>query len=341
MIRKTVMKILCCVLLVPLTATAQENSNIHEIKETAPERWCAKFQTREGKMIVVDAPVHIPDVDAVPLMRVRKNFITDELVGDESFLIGKADARKREEIYDPDQFPDTEYTYTPENLIFFMQDILLSNGVADEDADLIPYRVTALGSMYYVKNGKTFNRKNSFPASVADTTKPWNHDQTTGYRMIATQRIGGLPVFLSGTVAIGMNSMQTFSSLTYIDSEHYSMNLNTVTIEEILSPDMELLSFHNIQEILTERIVDGKLQEILEINLGYLCMSGNAAEQNDELSWQLIPVWQIRGYDTYLDPVHVLSMLSEEDRIKYDPDMIYSIYINAVTGELIPTVPVV
>jgi hypothetical protein len=263
------------------------------------------------------------------------------LVGDESFLIGKADARKREEIYDPDQFPDTEYTYTPENLIFFMKDILLSNGVADEDADLIPYRVTALGSMYYVKNGKTFNRKNSFPASVADTTKPWNHDQTTGYRMIATQRIGGLPVFLSGTVAIGMNSMQTFSSLTYIDSEHYSMNLNTVTIEEILSPDMELLSFHNIQEILTERIVDGKLQEILEINLGYLCMSGNAAEQNDELSWQLIPVWQIRGYDTYLDPVHVLSMLSEEDRIKYDPDMIYSIYINAVTGELIPTVPVV
>ena len=341
MIRKTIMKILCCLLLVPLTATAQETSNVHEIKETAPKRWCAEFQTREGKTVNVDAPVHIPDVDAVPLMRVCKNFKTDELVGDESFLIGKADARKREEIYDPDQFPDTEYTYTPENLIFFMQDILLSNGVADEDADLIPYRVTALGSMYYVKNGKTFNRKNSFPASVADTTKPWNHDQTTGYRMIATQRIGGLPVFLSGTVAIGMNSMQTFSSLTYIDSEHYSMNLNTVTIEEILSPDMELLSFHNIQEILTERIVDGKLQEILEINLGYLCMSGNAAEQNDELSWQLIPVWQIRGYDTYLDPVHVLSMLSEEDRIKYDPDMIYSIYINAVTGELIPTVPVV
>ena len=341
MIRKTIMKILCCLLLVPLTATAQETSNVHEIKETAPKRWCAEFQTREGKTVNVDAPVHIPDVDVVPLMRVCKNFKTDELVGDESFLIGKADARKREEIYDPDQFPDTEYTYTPENLIFFMQDILLSNGVADEDADLIPYRVTALGSMYYVKNGKTFNRKNSFPASVADTTKPWNHDQTTGYRMIATQRIGGLPVFLSGTVAIGMNSMQTFSSLTYIDSEHYSMNLNTVTIEEILSPDMELLSFHNIQEILTERIVDGKLQEILEINLGYLCMSGNAAEQNDELSWQLIPVWQIRGYDTYLDPVHVLSMLSEEDRIKYDPDMIYSIYINAVTGELIPTVPVV
>ena len=76
MIRKTIMKILCCLLLIPLTATAQETSNVHEIKETAPKRWCAEFQAREGKTVVVDAPVLIPDVDAVPLMRVCKNFKT-------------------------------------------------------------------------------------------------------------------------------------------------------------------------------------------------------------------------------------------------------------------------
>ena len=339
MIRKTIMKILCCLLLVPLTATAQETSNVHEIKETAPKRWCAEFQTREGKTVVVDAPVLIPDVDAIPLMRVCKNFKTYELVGDESFLIGKADTRKREEIYDPDQFPDIGYT--PEDLISFVQEILSSNGITD--ADLIPYRVTALGSMYYVKSGKVFNRKLSFPASVADTTKSWKHDTTKGYRMFATQRIAGMPVFLSGTVASGINSMKTHSFITYIDKEHYSLYINTVTIEEILSPDVQLLSFDNLTRILTERIESGKLQEILEINLGYLCMDGNAADKKDELSWQLIPVWQIRGYDMYLDPVHdgILSILSEEDRIKYDPEMIYSIYFNAVTGELIPTVPTV
>ena len=339
MIRKTIMKILCCLLLVPLTATAQETSNVHEIKETAPKRWCAEFQTREGKTVVVDAPVLIPDVDAVPLMRVCKNFKTYELVGDESFLIGKADARKREEIYDPDQFPDIGYT--PEDLISFMQEILSSNGITD--ADLIPYRVTALGSMYYVKSGKVFNRKYSFPASIADTTRPWKHDTTKGYKMFTTQSIAGIPVFLSGTVASEINSMQTHSFITYIDKEHYSLYINTVTIEEILSPDVQLLSFDNLTRILTERIESGKLQEILEINLGYLCMGGNAAEQKDELSWLLIPVWQIRGYDAYLDPVHdgILSILSEEDRIKYDPEMIYSIYFNAVTGELIPTVPTV
>ena len=334
MIRKTVMKILCCLLLVPLTAMAQATGNIHEIKETAPKRWCAEFQTREGKTVFVDAPVHIPDVDSVPLMRVCKNFKTYKLAGDESLLIGKADARKREEIYNPDQFPDIGYT--PEDLIDFMQEILSSNGVTD--ADLIPYRVTALGSLYYVKSGKVFNRKYSLPASVADTTKPWNHDTTSGYRMFTTQRIAGMPVFLSGTVASGINSMQTHYFITYIDREHYSLYISTVMIEEILSPNVQLLSFDNLQKILAERIADGKLLEILEINLGYLCMGGNAAEQKDELSWQLIPVWQIRGYDTYLDPVHdgILSVLSEEDRIKYDPEMIYSIYIDAITGELIP-----
>ena len=229
MIRKTIMKILCCLLLVPLTATAQETSNVHEIKETAPKRWCAEFQTREGKTVNVDAPVHIPDVDAVPLMRVCKNFKTDELVGDESFLIGKADARKREEIYDPDQFPDIGYT--PEDLIDFMQEILSSNGVTD--ADLVPYRVTALGSMCYVKSGKVFDRKYSFPASIADTTRPWKHDTTKGYKMFTTQSIAGIPVFLSGTVASEINSMQTHSFIAYIDKEHYSLYINTVTIVPI------------------------------------------------------------------------------------------------------------
>jgi hypothetical protein len=125
MIRRIVLGILGFLFLVPLPAKAQGIYSIHDIKETSPERWCAEFQTREGKTVIVDAPVHIPDVDAVPLMRVCKNFKTDELVGDESFLIGKADARKREEIYDPDQFPDIGYT--PEDLIDFM---------ADDDADI-------------------------------------------------------------------------------------------------------------------------------------------------------------------------------------------------------------
>ena len=30
------------------------------------------------------------------------------------------------------------------------------------------------------------------------------------------------------------------------------------------------------------------------------------------------------------------STYSEEDRIKYDPECMYSIYINALTGELVP-----
>ncbi len=46
------------------------------------------------------------------------------------------------------------------------------------------------------------------------------------------------------------------------------------------------------------------------------------------------------SFPTYLDPVldGILSVLTEEERIQYDPDMVCSIYINAVTGEIEPTV---
>ena len=144
------------------------------------------------------------------------------------------------------------------------------------------------------------------------------------------------------------------------------MEINFITVEETLSPDEQLLPFDALLEILTERIRNGNLQTVLEINLGYYILDQNLVNQTSETIWQTIPVWQIRGYDTILDQnlVHqtsetvwqlipvwqirgydtsldqllngILSTYSEEDRIKYDPECVYSIYINALTGELVP-----
>ena len=198
-------------------------------------------------------------------------------------------------------------------------------------------RVTALGSMYYVKQGKTYNKKYAFPCSVADTTKHWKNDTTCGYEITATHKVEGMPVFLSGTI-YPIDSEHTHSWLYYIDRDHYSIGLNTITVEEMLSPDEQLLSFDALLEILTERIKKGNLQTVLEINLGYYFLDQNLVHQTSETVWQLIPVWQIRGYDTSLDQLleGILSTYSEEDRIKYDPECVYSIYINALTGELVP-----
>ena len=153
-----------------------------------------------------------------------------------------------------------------------------------------------------------------------------------------THKVAGLPVFLSGTV-YPVDSGHTRSWLYYIDKDHYSICINYITVEEMLSPDEKLLSFDALVEILTERIRNGNLQTVLEINLGYYTLDQNVANHTNETVWQLIPVWQIRGYDTSLDQLlnGVLSTCSEEDRIKYDPECVYSIYINALTGELVPS----
>ena len=331
--KKLIIGILLCIFLVPELAFAQEPVSVLELKATAPERWICEIQTEQRGTVTIDAPVHIPDVDAVPLLMVSEAPFIYELAGDESFLIGKADVRKREEILDPDRF--SEIGYPPEDLLDFMQEKFSYHSVTD--VELVLYRATALGSMYYVKQGKTYNKKYSFPCSVADTTKPWKHDTTRGYSITATHKIAGMPVFLSGTI-YPVNSDHTHSWLYYIDKDHYSIGLNTITVAETLSPDEKLLSFDALLEILTERIRNGDLQKVLEINLGYYILDQNLVHQTSETTWQLIPVWQIRGYDTILDQrlEGILSTYSEEDRIKYDPEMVFSIYINALTGKPVP-----
>ena len=334
MIRKLIRCILFCLLLTPEFAFAQETVSILELRATAPDRWICGIQINDGKTVTIDAPVHIPDVEAVPLLMVSEAPFIYELAGDESFIVGKADVRRREEILDPNRF--SEIGYPPEDLLDFMQEKLSSHGVTD--IELVLYRTAALGPMCHVKQGKTYNKKYSFPCSVADTEKPWKNDTTRGYEITATHRVAGMPVFLSGTV-YPVDSDHTRSWLYYIDKDHYSIGLNTITMEETLSPDEQLLSFDALLEILTERINNGNLQAVLEINLGYYILDENLVNQTSETCWQLVPVWQIRGYDTFLDQQleGILSTYSEEERIRYDPEMVYSIYINALTGELIPT----
>ena len=152
MIRKRIICCFCFLLLIPMPAFGD---SIQTIKETAPGRWFAEIQTEEGNTVTVDTPVHIPNAETVSVLRVSDNCKVSELVGDETFLIGKADVRRREEIYDPNRF--SEIGYTPEDLIVFLQGILNANDISD--IDLIPYRAEALGSMCYVKSGRVFNRK--------------------------------------------------------------------------------------------------------------------------------------------------------------------------------------
>jgi len=218
MIRKLIRCILFCLLLTPEFAFAQETVSILELRATAPDRWICGIQINDGKTVTIDAPVHIPDVEAVPLLMVSEAPFIYELAGDESFIVGKADVRRREEILDPNRF--SEIGYPPEDLLDFMQEKLSSHGVTD--IELVLYRTTALGPMCHVKQGKTYNKKYSFPCSVADTEKPWKNDTTRGYEITATHRVAGMPVFLSGTV-YPVDSDYTRSWLYYIDKDHYSI----------------------------------------------------------------------------------------------------------------------
>ena len=72
MVKRKIICLVFCLLFLPSLASAQKTVSVSELKAAAPERWTCEIQTNEGETVTIDAPVHIPDVDAVPLLKVSE-----------------------------------------------------------------------------------------------------------------------------------------------------------------------------------------------------------------------------------------------------------------------------
>ena len=72
MVKRKIICLVFCLLFLPSLASARETVSISELKATAPARWVCEIQTKEGETVTIDAPVHIPDVDTVPLLMVSE-----------------------------------------------------------------------------------------------------------------------------------------------------------------------------------------------------------------------------------------------------------------------------
>lgn len=76
-------RIIClfALLLLPVAAVAQDPMlTISELREQTPRRWTGSFLSG-GERIEFDAPVDVPDVETLPVLRVRQ-FAPDDAIGD-------------------------------------------------------------------------------------------------------------------------------------------------------------------------------------------------------------------------------------------------------------------
>ena len=318
--------------------------SIRELRETMPEKWECEIITDGGETVSVSAPVHIPDVEVFPVPLCETWFENAETpfeAGDEKFLFGKADNRARIEICDPAEFPETG-TSVEDVIAFFKQKLA---GIGVENIDLVPYSVIALGRMCKTKpyRWQSEDGKVGFPISVADPEKPWKNDDTSGWDFAVSQRVGGIPVILDGITIDAEGYLPddtTRGYVRYIDEEHYYMYTGGVRVTGTVTADAEFLPAEKLFSILEERIRKGQLKWIVEINLGYLCLNRKSANllvglaPEQEFEHILVPVWQVRCYDTVMKNVwhDHCAICSPEDDVRYDTTYDYHLLYDAGTG---------
>ena len=262
--------------------------------------------------------------------------------GSNKDLYGKTDVYVRPKIYNPAEFPDIDISV--DDVMRFIRQKLDSEGL--ENVDTFPYRVISLGPLCKTKSQRWTNSdgKVSFPIIVADPEKPWKNNDTRGWQLHLTQRIKGIPVFVTGFVISGnsVESVATMGYTNFINENLYMLWMFTVQPTETISPDTELLSRDALFDILKGRARDGRLQIVHELSLGYYCIDQETARKLDvapdqDFEYMLLPVWQIHGYDTILDPIldSCIPDLPFEEEVRFDPDGIFYLLLDARTGKVI------
>ena len=319
--------------------------SIRELRESMPRCWDCEITTDDGETVFINAPVNIPEVESFPVMLCETQTDVDHFdfqEGSNKDLYGKTDVYVRPKIYNPAEFPDIDVSV--DDVMRFIRQKLDSEGL--ENVDTFPYKVISLGPLCKTKSQRWTNSdgKVSFPIIVADPEKPWKNNDTRGWQLYLTQKINGIPVFVCGFI-ISSDSVVSDATMGYtifINENLYMLWMCTVQPTETVSPDTELLSRDDLFDILKGRVRDGRLQIVQELNLGYYCIDQETARKLDvapdqDFEYMILPVWQIRGYDTILDPIldaHIPD-LPFEDEVRFDPDGLFYILVDARSGKII------
>lgn len=337
------------ILCVPTAAAEGKAVSIRELRESMPARWDRDITTNDGEEVSINAPINIPDVESFPILLCETQAADDRFdfqEGSDKDLYGKTDVYVRPSIYNPAEFPDMEISV--DDVLRFIRQKLDSEGL--ENVDFTLYRYNALGPLCKTKSIKHTkpDGKVSFRVIVADPENPWKNNDTHGWKCTITQKINGIPVFLTGTVAHS-NSVYSYATMGYtkfINKDLYMLWMCTVQPTETVSPDTELLSREALFSILEQRVREDQLHIVVEMNLGYFCIDQDTARKlnvapSQDFEYMLLPVWQIRGYDAVIDPIldGSFSDLPFDEDVLFDPDGIFYLLLDARTGEVINYYP--
>ena len=279
---------LCVLLLVPTMASAGgERISVSELKTQTP---AAVEGTHEayGRTISFRAPVYVPDVDTLPILRVKRTCIsaqTAEALGDsleKNTLYGQRAAMRpgaadEAAIFAPNQEKSLR---DAEDFLARQTETLLG----EQQIGCLPYRA-GLRSERLVRDGA----------------------KKGGYYIEAWETLRGIPVVTGVERTFSRQSgravQQVLSNASWIVLGEYRSDADyiwmaTAMWREIgeVQPDVPLCGWAQVERTLTDWIERGRIRDVYSVTLGYAAYAAPDRKYPDdetayEAEYWLAPTW--------------------------------------------------
>lgn len=305
--------------------------SIKDIRETLPERWTGDYiikngapkQLKKGDTVSIDAAIVIPEVDAVPVVRITWEPLMGEL--DESLEIGRNELQAKligrnfpkEELV----FPATEcpVTFDPALPWEEASDIAIS-----EFHKWLPFMRDKELTLYFQRS-RGDSAGNGFQSLF----------YYTAYH--------GIPYIISDGLhrhilksEYGEEKNVPAVPLSMVDMRikrpgQFSTNIFAAKEVGVDIEDIPLLPFHEIMKKMEQWVTDGYAYSLNEVRFGYMCFI-DPDKKGEE--FVLLPVWAAKGR-TRTDlklPFDLKTEQAVKEQIGYWRNA--GIVVNAQTGQV-------
>ena len=350
--------LLLVALLLPLVACADSLMSITDLRaqvEASGGRWTQTYTTSNGETIPIDIRIEVPNVERFPILKANwMPQMTDEFVAeyvangedreeprwyasvdryafvtlrhDWDFALGKGEAGSGK-----------KFTWTSEAV--FANDIDWDEAYAynnDLPAGEAFDFIKSVIQESYEKYGLPYYQPSLYYLSLENLLYRDEPIREKGYyNFICHQAINGIPIFLC--VGDGGYTVQPSYQLEIVSPDSYQFICRLYQESELVLPDVPLLPFDTIKNILDQMIIKENLQEVYMLRLGYISVYEDGKSGNE--SYQLIPCWVVTGeyYSNEKERAKGERLKIEEAELSImSRGTTKNIAINAQTGEIIP-----
>ena len=326
-------KLLCMIavaMLLLTSACAEEYQSIANMTE--PARWTADYQV--GKNTVsVDVQPTIPDVDALPVLKVVPSFWQPQPKA------GAAWTTVTERVAEGSFLLWTENVYTVDALGFVYAPF-------DESENYIKGSELTLAQMKTKVNDIFATMENAAYEYTTDYIHYLNrHTSKESYACIVRffQELRGTPLW--GHAIDSVNGaadddlwFNPHFTLTMQDDDNYELLGSTVKETAVVAEDVPLCDFDKVKAAVEQQINAGHVRAVYGVDLGYALYNEPGMTRENGWEWMqtaefyAVPVWRVLClYTSDANKTLAESTYADPGTSQYYE----TLYINAQTGELL------